>query len=137
MIGIVIATHGGLGQALLDTAEFILGRKPEAANFVSINIDEDPEQLRNRIARGIKEVNRRDGVLVMTDMFGGTPSNICYSFLEDGKVEVISGVNLPMLLRTIGSRENRDLASLALEMEVFGRKSISLASGLLKGKKRG
>lgn len=137
MIGIVIATHGQLGQALIDTAEFILGSRPDATTFVSINVDEDPEKLRNKIARGIKAVSRQEGVLVMTDMFGGTPSNISYSFLEDGRVEVISGVNLPMLLRAVNTRERSALRELAENLETFGRKSISLASGLLRGNRRG
>jgi len=74
--------------------------------------------------------------LILTDMFGGTPSNLSYSFLEDGRVEVISGVNLPMLLKAVSDRKKKSLAELAEHLEGFGKKSISLASGILKGNKR-
>ena len=76
------------------------------------------------------------GVLILTDMFGGTPSNLSYSFLEEGHVEVISGVNLPMLIKAVNSREEMELSKLAVDLEAFGKKSISLASGILKGNKQ-
>ena len=98
MIGIVIVTHRQLGDALIDTAEFILGNRPEAAISVSIDLSESADILRKKIAVGIKKVDQKKGILLLTDMFGGTPSNLSYSFLEEGKMEVISGVNLPMLI---------------------------------------
>jgi PTS system mannose-specific IIA component len=73
----------------------------------------------------------------MTDMFGGTPSNLSYSLLEEGRIEVISGVNLPILIRAVNYREKKPLDELVQDLELFGKKSISLASGLLKGNKRG
>lgn len=136
MIGIVIVTHSRLGDALIEAAEFIVGDKPDDIVPVSIDLNENADKLRNKIAAGIKKVNQKDGVLIMTDMFGGTPSNLSYSFLEEGRVEVISGVNLPIVIRALNTREKTDLSQLAANLEKFGKKSISLASGILKGNKR-
>ena len=137
MIGIVVATHCQLGDALIDAVEFIIGSRPESMVSVSIDLNENAEKLRRKIAAGIKQVDNREGVLILTDMFGGTPSNLSYSFLEDGHVEVVSGVNLPMLIRAANKRTQLALEDLALNLEDFGKKSISLASGILKGNKRG
>ncbi len=137
MIGIVIVTHSRLGEALIEAAEFILGARPEATVAVSINLQEQADSLRDKIAEGIKSVRNPKGVLVLTDMFGGTPSNLAYSFLEEGRVEVISGVNLPILIKAVNSRGDMDLVNLAECIEAYGKKSISLASGILKGNKRG
>ena len=136
MIGIVIVTHSQLGDALIEAAEFIIGKRPEALVSVSIDLNESAEVLRGKIAAGIKKVKSKEGVLILTDMFGGTPSNLSYSFLEEGKIEVISGVNLPILIQAANTRAKLDLTKLAVKLEVFGKKSISLASGLLKGNKR-
>jgi len=136
MIGIVIVTHSQLGDALIEAAEFITGSQLEATASVSININENADKLRKKIAQGIKTVNQNKGVLILTDMFGGTPSNLSYSFLEEGKVEVISGVNLPILVKALSSRDKQALVDLAESLEAFGKKSISLASGILKGNKR-
>jgi PTS system mannose-specific IIA component len=137
MIGILIVTHCGLGSALIDAAEFIIGSKPLGTAPVSIDLNEQTEKLRKKIEDGIKEVDRNEGVLILTDMFGGTPSNLSYTFLEDGRVEVLSGVNLPMLVKALNTRDSQKLAELAATVETFGKKSISLASGILKGNKRG
>ena len=136
MIGIVITTHCNLGDALIDAAEFILGKRPESMVSVSIDLNENAEILRKKIAEGIKKVDQKKGVLILTDMFGGTPSNLSYSFLEEGHVEVLSGVNLPILIRAANLRDDEDLSSLVVNLEAFGKKSISLASGILKGNKR-
>lgn len=136
MIGIVIVTHGGLSDALIDTAELILGNRPDAVVSVSITPDEDVDRLRDKVARGVKAANRKEGVLVLTDMFGGTPSNLSYSLLEEGRVEVLSGANLPMVIKALNSREGMELTELAQTLETFGKRSISLASGILKGNKR-
>jgi PTS system mannose-specific IIA component len=93
--------------------------------------------LRKKISDGIKKVDQNEGALILTDMFGGTPSNLSYTFLEEGRVEVVSGVNLPMLVKALNTRGKQDLANLAATVEVFGKKSISMASGILKGNKRG
>ena len=136
MIGIVIVTHCKLGEALIEAAEFIIGSRPEALESVSIDLNENAEKLRNKISQGIKNVNGREGVLILTDMFGGTPSNLSYSFLEEGRIEVLSGVNLPIMIQAASMREKKKLDELAASLESFGKKSISLASGILKGNKR-
>jgi len=94
------------------------------------------DRLREKVAAGIKKVNRDSGVLVLTDMFGGTPSNISYSFLEESQIEVLSGVNLPILVHAIENRGKMTLPELASSLESLGKKSITLASGILKGNKR-
>jgi PTS system mannose-specific IIA component len=136
MIGIVVATHCQLGDALIEAAEFIIGKRPESLVSVSIDLNENADKLRRKIAAGIKQVDSREGVLILTDMFGGTPSNLSYSFLEDGHIEVVSGVNLPMLIRAANTRGKMALDELAVSLEDFGKKSISLASGILRGNKR-
>jgi PTS system mannose-specific IIA component len=136
MIGIVIVTHRQLGDALIDTAGFILAAIPENVVSVSIDMNENADKLREKISGGIKKVNQKMGVLILTDMFGGTPSNLSYSFLEEGRIEVISGVNLPILIKAVNSRKNMDLTKLAECLEAYGKKSISLASSILKGNKR-
>jgi PTS system mannose-specific IIA component len=136
MIGIVIVTHSQLGAALIEAAEFVIGHRPEATLSVSINLNENADKLRGLIADAIKKVRQEKGVLVLTDMFGGTPSNLSYSFLEEGRIEVISGVNLPILIKAINSRQEKDLADLATTLEAYGKRSITLASGILKGNKR-
>jgi len=136
MIGIVIVTHSQLGEALIDAAEFILAAKLKEIIPVSIDINEDADLLRKRVAKGIKAVDNHDGILILTDMFGGTPSNLSYSFLEEGRIEVISGVNLPILVKAISTRKSKNLNDFAATLEACGKKSISLASGILKGNKR-
>ncbi len=136
MIGILIVTHRQLGEALIDAAEFILGHAPESTEAVSIDLNENAEKLRSKIKGAIKKVNGHQGVLILTDMFGGTPSNLSYSFLEEGRVEVISGVNLPILIKAVSARKSNSLSELAELLEAYGKKSISLASGILRGNKR-
>jgi len=137
MIGIVIVTHCCLGDALIEAAAFILGNRPEQLESISIDLNEEAEKLRAKIAAGIKKVDQKVGVLILTDMFGGTPSNLSYSFLEEGRIEVLSGVNLPVLIKALHLRKDTELSKLAVTLEISGKKSISLASGILKGNKRG
>ncbi len=136
MIGIVIVTHRQLGDSLIDAAQFIVDSKPEHIESVSIDLNEKVEVLRDKIAKGIKNVQSDEGTLILTDMFGGTPSNLSYSFLEEGRIEVLSGVNLPVLIKAINSRPDMELTKLAECLETYGKKSISMASGILKGNKR-
>jgi len=136
MIGIVIVTHRQLGDSLIDAAQFIVDSKPELIESVSIDLNEKVDALREKIANGIKSVHSDEGTLILTDMFGGTPSNLSYSFLEEGRVEVLSGVNLPVLIKAINSRSDMELTKLAECLEAYGKKSISMASGILKGNKR-
>ena len=137
MIGLLIVSHRQLGDALIDAAEFILGSRPELLASVSIDINESAEKLRKKIIEGIKQVDRNQGVLILTDMFGGTPSNLSYSFLEEGRIEVISGVNLPILIKAVSLRKDMELSKAAQHLADFGKTSIKLASGILKGNKRG
>ena len=137
MTGIVIVTHGQLGDALIEAAELIIAEKPEAVASVSTNTQVDADKMREKIEKKIKEVNKGDGVLILTDMFGGSPSNLSYSFLEEGKIEVISGVNLPILLKAIDVRKKMPLTEGVEKIVDFGKRSVSLASSILKGNKRG
>jgi PTS system mannose-specific IIA component len=136
MIGIVIVTLCQLGEALIGAAEFIIGSRPDSLESVSIDLSESADKLRTKIDQGIKKVKGQEGVLILTDMFGGTPSNLSYSFLEEGHIEVLSGVNLPILIQAVTDRKKMKLNQLAANLEAFGKKSISLASGILKGNKR-
>ena len=121
---------------MIESAEFIVGKRSKALEAVSIDLNQNAESLRKKIADGIKKVDKKDGVLILTDMFGGTPSNLSYSFLEEGHIEVLSGVNLPVLIQAVNNRQKMDLVELGNNLEKFGKKSISLASGILKGNKR-
>lgn len=136
MIGIVIITHGSLGEALIEASEFILETRPEATVSVSIDLSQKADTLRRRIVDGIQSVDHKKGVLLLTDMFGGSPSNLSYSFLEEGRIEVISGVNLPILIKAVNAREKMSLGELAEHLEIEGKNSITLASSILKGNKR-
>jgi len=136
MIGIIIVTHGNLGKVLLETAEMIIGSKIENCIDVSINVNENADGLRDKIKQAIKKADNNQGIIILTDMFGGTPSNLSYSFLEEGKTEVLSGINLPVLIRASELRKRLPLPEVAQRIETFGKKSISLASGILKGNPR-
>lgn len=136
MIGILIVTHRQLGDSLIDCVEFILGEKPKALTAISIDLRENAADLRGKIEKGIKSLDTGKGVLILTDMFGGTPSNLSYAFLEEGRIEVLSGVNLPIVFKAVSLRDSKELTELVQFLENFGKKSISLASGILKGNKR-
>ncbi len=136
MTGILIVTHAELGATLIDTLEFILGKSHDNLLSISINIKEDPDDLRKKIKQGIEKVRSDKGVIILTDMFGGTPSNLSYSFLEEGQVEVISGVNLPILMKAVTSRDKMDMDKLTAALVEHGKRSISLASDILKGTSR-
>ncbi|MCP3940857.1 MAG: PTS sugar transporter subunit IIA [Desulfobacteraceae bacterium] len=136
MTGILVVTHANLGHTLIETLELILGKKQENLLAISIDIKVNPDNLRKKIHQGISKVASDNGILIFTDMFGGTPSNIAYSFLEEGKIEVISGVNLPILLKAVTARKKMDMETLTTSLVEYGKKSISLASGILKGSKR-
>ncbi|MCK4390745.1 MAG: PTS sugar transporter subunit IIA [Desulfobacterales bacterium] len=136
MVALVIVTHSGLGEALIEAAESILEQPLGAASAVSVDLRQSAEQMREKISTGIKAVDQGGGVLILTDMFGGTPSNLSLSFLEEGRIEVLTGVNLPVVIRAAKIREDKNLSEIAESLQAYGRKSISLASGVLKGNKR-
>ena len=133
MIGVVVVTHGQLATELLNAAETIVGELPRFA-AVSIGWHEDTEDARSEIADAIARVKEDAGVLILTDMFGGTPSNLAMTFLSD-RIEVITGVNLPMLIKLANLREQADLVTAAREMREQGRAAIWVASDLLRGEK--
>ena len=118
------------------TGNWEMRNRPEALDAISIDLSENAGDLRHKLESGIKKLKADSGVLILTDMFGGTPSNLSYSFLEDGRIEVISGVNLPMVIKAVNMRQEKSLADLAGQLESFGKRSISMASGILKGNKR-
>lgn len=130
MIGILIISHCNLGKELLNAAELILGRI-EAIDTISITQPMNSEELLKIISKKIKKLDQGDGVLIFTDMFGGTPCNVSLPFLEKGKVEVLAGVNLPMLIAVAKDRENTTLEQLSKKAEQAGKRSITLAGELL------
>ena len=136
MIGLVIVTHSGLGEALIEAGESILEGPLDAVTAVSVDLRQSAEKMREKINTAIKAVDQGKGVLILTDMFGGTPSNLSLSFLEEGRIEVLTGVNLPVVIRAAKMRKVNNLNELAETLQAYGRKSISLASSVLKGNKR-
>lgn len=133
MIGLVVVCHEEMGAELVRAAEMIVGRI-EAVETVGVKQDSAPETLRDRIQAAIKKVDRKKGVMLFTDMFGGTPSNIALAFLGD-TVEVVSGVNLSMLIKFANHREEKELPELARLVQEAAQKSVVIASQMLKGKK--
>jgi len=133
MIGLVIVCHEDMGAELVKAAEMIVGRI-EAVETVSVKQDSAPEMLRDAIQAAIRKVDRKKGVILFTDMFGGTPSNISLAFLSDS-VEVVSGVNLSMLIKFANHRDEKALPELARLVQEAAQKSIVIASQMLKGKK--
>ena len=134
MIGVVVVTHGQLATELVNAAETIVGDLPHFT-AVSIGWHEDTQDAREEIAQAIARVRQEKGVLILTDMFGGTPSNLAMTFLAQDNVEVITGVNLPMLIKLAGLSEPSDLLAVAREMREHGRNAIWVASDLLRGEK--
>ena len=130
MIGLLIVTHSNLGREILNAAEFIVGRV-EAADSVSITETTDSESIHKMIQEKVQALDNGQGVLILTDMFGGTPSNISLSFLKEEMIEVLTGVNLPMVLAIARNRSEMKLGKVAKTAEEAGRMSISLASKLL------
>jgi PTS system mannose-specific IIA component len=140
-VGVVVVTHGQLAAELLNAAEMIVGDLPHFT-AVSIGWHDDVDLAREEIARAIERVCGRagtpdgpGGVLVLTDMFGGTPANLGVTFLETDKVEVITGVNLAMLMKLARPLQETDLLTLARDMREHGRNAIWVASDLIRGEK--
>lgn len=132
MIGLVIATHGNLGQELLNAAQMIIGPVVNAKS-VSILHESGMEEIRDNINAAVAEVGGDGkGVIIATDMFGGTPANVSMTFLEPQAVEVLTGTNLPMVLKFFNSQESLGLDELAAILKSYGQQSIALASEYLK-----
>jgi len=133
MIGFVVVTHGNLASELINTAEMIVG-KIEGVVAVPILHSVSQDEAREQILSAIKSVDNGEGVLILTDLFGGTPSNLSISFLEDKKVEVVTGVSLPMMVKLSNVRANLSLEDMAKLIRSYGRENISIAGELLKGR---
>lgn len=133
MIGIVIVTHGRLADEFVKVARDIVGQV-KGVLAVCIDRGKAMDEARKEIEEAIRGVNEGDGVIIFTDMFGGTPSNLGLSFLEEGKTEVVAGVNLPMVIKASMTREGKGLKELASYIKEYGEKSISLASEILTAK---
>ena len=129
-VGVVIVTHYRLGDEFLQALRLIV---PEAPEFHSVAIEptQTVDEMRSKISAALKAADRGEGVLVLTDMFGGTPSNISLSFLEERHVEVVTGLNLPMLIKLATYAEEKSLEDLATFIKKYGQRNISVASELL------
>ncbi len=133
MIGLVLVTHGRLAEEFYLAVEHVVG-KQDKIETVCIGADDDIEQRRNDIVEAVKRADDGAGVIILTDMFGGTPSNLAISVMEAGKTEVIAGVNLPMLIKLTSVRTTGDLNKALIEAQEAGRKYINVASQILLGK---
>lgn len=136
MIGLVLVTHGNLAREFIAAMEHVVGPQ---ANTVAVCIgpDDDMEQRRKEIIDGVARVDDGAGVVILTDMFGGTPSNLAISVLDQGQVEVVAGINLPMLIKLASLRSKKALAEAVAEAAEAGKKYINVASQLLKDEKAG
>jgi PTS system mannose-specific IIA component len=132
MIGIVIAAHGKLSEELLRTAETVVGRLDQVR---TVNVVATDPEVRHKVADAIRAVDGGEGVVLLTDLLGGSPTQLCLSFLQERKVEVVTGVNLPMVLKLVSLRSSgKAIAQLARELAEAGKSSISHASEMLRGK---
>lgn len=134
-VGVVVVSHYRLGEEFLQALGLIV---PEGPRFHAVGIDpkQSVEEMRAAIAAALQEADAGEGVLVLTDMFGGTPSNIALSFLEERRVEVVTGMNLPMLIKLATLTEAKPLEELAAFVKEYGQRNISVASELLPGAKK-
>jgi PTS system mannose-specific IIA component len=132
MIGVVVVTHCHLGEELIAAAKLVVGEDLKQFHAVSIDPKEGSDEIREKIIAAIRKADGGQGILILTDMYGGTPSNISLSFLEEKKIEVITGVNLPMLLKLATYHDDMDLESLAVFITQYGQRNINLASEVLK-----
>lgn len=130
MIGLVLVTHGKLATELISALEHVVGPQEKVA-AVCIGPDDDMEERRAEILQRAEEVDEGDGTVVLTDMFGGTPSNLAISIMDKANIEVIAGVNLPMLIKLASVRSEEKLADAALAAQDAGRKYINIASQIL------
>lgn len=132
MIGLVVVTHGRLAEEFLSAAEHVVGPQ-EQVKAVSIGPDDDMEKRRQDILEAAQGVDTGEGVIILTDMFGGTPSNLAISVMEKANAEVVAGVNLPMLIKLASARGEEELADAVKAAHEAGRKYINVASWVLSG----
>jgi mannose PTS system EIIA component len=130
MIGLILVTHGRLADHFVEAMEHVVGSQ-DGVVTICIGPNDDMEQRRAEIARAISDVDRGEGVIILTDLFGGTPSNLAISLLDSGRVEVIAGINLPMLIRLAGARKVMDATAAVAAAAAAGRNYITVASELL------
>ncbi|MFH1059844.1 MAG: PTS sugar transporter [Pseudomonadota bacterium] len=130
MIGLVLISHARLARELVNAAEFILGRI-EQVETVSVEANLDANHLRRLLTGALEKVDKGQGALIITDMFGGTPNNISLAFLDPGKIEVVTGMNLPMLIKAATARSGKSLEDLARVVCDAGRGAISVAGEIL------
>jgi PTS system mannose-specific IIA component len=130
MIGLVLVTHGRLAEEFIAAMEHVVGDQP-GVRAISIGPDDDIEQRRLDILAAVEAVDDGSGVILLTDMFGGTPSNLAISIMDKGRVEIIAGVNLPMLIKLASARESEPLSQAVASAQEAGRKYINVASALL------
>lgn len=129
-VGVVMVTHYGVGKEFLQAMRLIIPEAPEFP-FVSLDPAEPVDQMRSRIQAAIRGVDQGEGVLILTDMFGGTPSNVALSFLTEHRIEVVTGVNLPMLIKLGSLQDEKPLEELAGFIKEYGQRNISVASEVL------
>ena len=134
MIGLVLVTHGHLADELISAMEHVVGPQ-DKVEAVCIGADDDIEQRRSDIISAVKTVSTKDGVVLVTDMFGGTPSNLAISIMGKSKLEVISGVNLPMLVKFASCRDKENLEECIIKIQESGKKYINIASRLIQADK--
>ena len=134
MIGLVLVTHGHLADELISAMEHVVGPQ-DKVEAVCIGADDDIEQRRSDIISAVKTVSTKDGVVLVTDMFGGTPSNLAISIMGKSKLEVISGVNLPMLVKFASCRDKENLEECVIKIQESGKKYINIASRLIQADK--
>ncbi|MDY0275412.1 MAG: PTS sugar transporter subunit IIA [Desulfomicrobium sp.] len=135
MVGVIVVTHGLLGKYLLDAAQTILGPQEQCAH-IAVEGSVEVETLMTELKRAVKHVDSGNGVLILTDMFGGTPSNISLSLLQTNKIDVLTGANLPMLLRILGMRD-QNLSELVLDAKNAAIQGIVAAGEILTRKIKG
>ena len=135
MIGLVLVTHGNLAKEFIAATEHVVGPQPNTV-AICIGPDDDMEKRRQEILSAVSQVDDGNGVILLTDMFGGTPSNLAISIMDNAKVEVIAGINLPMLIKLASVRESNDLKEAVEQAQVSGRKYINVASSVLSGEEQ-
>jgi len=135
MIGGVIVSHGKLAEELLNALTIILGEAPNI-EAISIGWYDDVEESKKKISQSLKKVDQKNGVIIFTDMFGGTPSNLSFSFLAENNIEIITGVNLPMLIKFVSLQRNNNLKDVARKVAEQGKKNIHLVSTLLNSRSK-